>query len=366
MSDVVEKLPCWARQERTYIVAELSANHGGSLDRALETVEAIRESGADAVKLQTYTADTLTIDCDREDFRVSGGTAWDGSTLYELYREAHTPWQWHAELFRCATDHGLDVFSSPFDASAVDFLEQFDPPAYKIASFELIDTPLIEYVAAQGRPIILSTGMATLAEISTSVEIIRKAAVPLALLKCTSAYPSPPDAMNLRAIADLAERFDVSVGLSDHTLGIAVPIAAVALGATIIEKHFTLSRGDGGADSGFSLEPHEFKDMVDGIRTTEKAMGKVSYSLTEQEQASKAFRRSLYIVEDVAQGDALTAQNVRSIRPAYGMSPDRLPSIIGCRAAMDLERGTPLADSHITVGSANEACDRLRSDKSDE
>jgi len=366
MSDVVEKLPCWARQQRTYIVAELSANHGGSLDRALKTLDAIRESGADAVKLQTYTADTLTIDCDREDFRVSGGTAWDGSTLYDLYSKAHTPWPWHADLFRYATELGLDVFSSPFDASAVDFLEQFDPPAYKIASFELIDTPLIDYVAAQGRPIILSTGMATLAEISASVEIIRNADVHLALLKCTSAYPSPPDAMNLRAIADLAERFDVSVGLSDHTLGVAVPIAAVALGATIIEKHFTLSRDDGGADSGFSLEPDEFKDMVDGIRTTEKALGQASYSLTEQEQASKAFRRSLYIVEDVAQGDVLTAQNVRSIRPAYGMSPDRLPSVIGCRAAIDLERGTPLADSHITADPAGESRERLHGDSTDE
>jgi len=349
MSKSSENSPCWARNQRTYIVAELSANHGGSQAHALKTLDAMKESGADAVKLQTYTADTLTIDSDREDFRVKGGTAWDGRTLYDLYQQAHTPWQWHEQLFQHATELGMDVFSSPFDRSAVDFLEQFDPPAYKIASFELIDTPLVEYVAARGRPIILSTGMATRSEIGVSVDIVRKAGVPLALLKCTSAYPSPPDSMNLRTIPDMASQFDVSVGLSDHTLGVAVPIAAVALGAVVVEKHFTLSREDKGADSGFSLEPHEFKTMVEGIRTTEKALGEISYALTDEEQASKAFRRSLYAVEDIARGDVFTAQNVRSIRPAFGLSPDRLPTVIGCHAAVDIERGTPLAESHIVV-----------------
>jgi pseudaminic acid synthase len=332
----------------TYMIAELSANHGGKLEQALSVIRAMKDAGADAVKLQTYTADTLTLKSDRLEFRVGVGTLWEGRTLYDLYEEAHTPWDWHAKLFQLANELGMDCFSTPFDKTAVDFLETLNPPCYKIASFELVDLPLIEYVASKGRPIIMSTGMGTLAEISEAVDVIKKAGVPLALLKCTSAYPSPPESMNLRTIPHLAEAFAVPAGLSDHTLGISVPIAAVALGACIIEKHVTLSRDDAGPDSAFSLEPDEFKNLVDSVRVAEKAIGKVNYQLTEKELASKVFRRSLFVVEDIKKGDAFTPQNVRSIRPGNGMMPRNLDRVLLRKAATNIDRGTPLSEEHIS------------------
>lgn len=332
----------------TYLIAELSANHGGSLDQALNVIRVMKDAGADAVKLQTYTADTLTLKSDRPEFRVGEGTLWEGRTLYDLYEEAHTPWEWHEQLFQLANELGMDCFSTPFDKTAVDFLETLNPPCYKIASFELVDLPLIEYVASKGRPIIMSTGMGTLAEISEAVEVIKKAGVPLALLKCTSAYPSPPESMNLKTISHLSEAFDVPAGLSDHTLGISVPVAAVALGACIIEKHVTLSRDKPGPDSEFSLEPHEFKAMVDAVRVTEKALGKVNYELTEKEQTSKIFRRSLFVVKDMESGEPFSCKNVRSIRPGHGLSPKHLARVIGRKAASQIRRGTPLSEEHLS------------------
>ncbi|MCR9115318.1 MAG: pseudaminic acid synthase [bacterium] len=335
------------RDVTTYLIAELSANHGGSLENAIRTMRAIKDSGADAVKLQTYTADTITIDSDRPEFQLGGGSIWEGRTLHDLYQEAHTPWDWHATLFAEAKKLGMDCFSTPFDDTSVDFLEQFDPPCYKVASFELVDLPLIEYIASKGRPIIMSTGMGSLSEINDAVQVVRQAGVPLTLLKCTSAYPSPPEAMNLRTIPHLAEAFGVPTGLSDHTLGTAVPIAAVALGATVIEKHFTLSRGTPGPDSAFSLEPHEFKAMVDAVRVAEKALGKVNYELTEKESNSRMFRRSLFVVQDVKSGEKLTPLNVRSIRPGHGLPPKHYASVLGRKAAVAIPRGTALCWDHI-------------------
>ncbi len=332
-----------AGDEPTYIIAEMSANHHQEIVLARELIHAMRESGADAVKLQTYTPDTMTIDCDTKHFRIGAGTLWEGRRLHELYAEAATPWEWHAELFELANALDMDCFSSPFDRSAVDFLETLNPPAYKIASFELVDIPLIEYVASQGRPMIMSTGMATLDEIGQAVEVVQRAGVPLALLKCTSAYPAPPSEMNLRTIADLGKRFDVMTGLSDHTMGTAVPVAAVALGARIIEKHFTLSRNRPGPDSAFSLEPGEFRAMVDAVRVAEAALGRISYERTEREQASLAFRRSLFAVADIAAGDPFTNANVRVIRPGDGLPPRHLNEILGRQAARFIARGTPLS-----------------------
>lgn len=331
-----------------YLVAELSANHHHDLGRARELVRAAHAAGADAVKLQTYTADTLTIDCDRPPFRVGEGTLWEGRSLYDLYREAHMPWDWQPELKTLADELGIHCFSTPFDATAVDFLEAMDVPAHKVASFEIVDLPLIRRIAETGKPLIVSTGMATLAEIEAAVETVRATGNnQLALLKCTSAYPSPPEAMNLRTIPHLAETFGVPAGLSDHTLGIAVAVAAVALGACVIEKHFTLSRDEPGPDSAFSLEPDEFRAMVDAVRTTERALGWVRYGAGEHEKASRVFRRSLFVVEDVAQGEAFTPQNLRSIRPGDGLPPKHLPEILGRRATRPLERGTPLAWDHV-------------------
>lgn len=331
----------------TYIIAELSANHGGSLDHACQTIHAMHEAGADAVKLQTYTPDTMTINSTRSEFMIGSGTIWEGRNLYDLYREAHTPWEWQPEIFRLANELGMDCFSTPFDKSAVDFLEDLNPPCYKIASFELVDLPLIEYVASKGRPIIMSTGMGTLAEITEAVQVVKTAGVPLTLLKCTSAYPSPPEAMNLSTISHLRDAFNVPCGLSDHTLGIAVPVAAVALGATVVEKHVTLSRDIPGPDSSFSLEPEELKAMVDAIRITEKAIGRVNYQLTDKEDASKTFRRSLFVVENIKKGETFTHQNVRSIRPGQGLPPKTLPLIIGRTASDDLTAGTPLSWSAV-------------------
>ncbi|HZW30746.1 MAG TPA: pseudaminic acid synthase [Isosphaeraceae bacterium] len=326
-----------------YVIAELSANHGQSFEQAVRLVRAAKEAGADAVKLQTYTADTITINSDRPEFRVGGGTLWDGRTLHDLYGEAYTPWEWQPKLKALADELGLDLFSTPFDPTAVEFLERMDVPAYKVASFELVDLPLIERIARTGKPMILSTGMATLAEIAEAVDAARRGgAVGLALLKCSSAYPAPPEAMNLRTIPHLAEAFGVPAGLSDHTLGIAVPVAAVALGACIIEKHFTLSRDEPGPDSAFSLEPAEFRAMVEGVHTAERALGAIHYGLSGQDEASRTFRRSLFVVEDVQAGEPFTERNVRSIRPGHGLPPKLLGEVLGRRAAQDLARGTPL------------------------
>ncbi len=326
-----------------YIIAELSANHNQDFHQAVQIVKAAKEAGADAIKLQTYTPDTITIDCDNEYFHIGKGTIWEGKTLYNLYQEAYTPWEWQPKLQQIANDIGIDLFSSPFDQTAVDFLEEMQVPAYKIASFELVDIPLIQYIAKTGKPIIMSTGMATLAEIGEAVTTARAAGCrEMALLKCTSAYPADPTEMNLRTIAHMAEAFSVPVGLSDHTVSIAVPIAAVALGARIVEKHFTLSRSIPGADSAFSLEPHEFKAMVDAIRTTEKAVGRVSYEVTGSEAPSRVFRRSLFAVENIKKGETLTEKNIRSIRPGYALHTRFIKNIMGRKASRDISKGTPL------------------------
>ncbi len=326
-----------------YVIAEMSANHGQDLAQARELVRAAKECGADAIKLQTYTADTLTLDCDAPPFLIGPGSLWEGRRLHELYREAFTPWEWQPVLKAEAEALGLDCFSSPFDETAVDFLEAMNVPAYKVASFELIDLPLIRRVAATGKPLILSTGMASFAEIAEAVRAFRTAGGrELALLKCTSAYPSPPEAMNLRTIVHLAESFAVPVGLSDHTRGVAAPVAAVSLGACIIEKHLTLARAAGGPDSAFSLEPGEFRAMADAVREATLALGSVSYEVTPAEEPSLRFRRSLFAVADIAAGDLLTKENVRSIRPADGLPPKFMPDLLGRRARHAMVRGTPL------------------------
>lgn len=331
-----------------YIVAEISANHNQKFDQAVELIKAAKEAGADAVKFQTYTPDTMTIKRDRPEFRIGGGTLWDGKTLYDLYAEAYTPWEWQPKLKEVAANLGLDFFSTAFDPTAVDFLEEIGVLVHKIASFEIVDIPLIEKMARTGKPLIISTGMATLGEIEEAVRAARNAgATQIALLKCTSAYPSPPEEMNLRTIPHLAESFGVPVGLSDHTLGIAVPVAAVALGACIVEKHFTLSRDIPGPDSAFSLEPHEFKAMVEAIRTAEKALGKVHYGVSEREAESRVFRRSLFVVKDMKAGEVFTEENVRSIRPGHGLHPRYLKEVLGRRATQDISAGTPLTWSMV-------------------
>lgn len=332
-----------APEAQTLVIAELSANHNGSIERAEAIIRAAADAGADAVKLQTYTADTLTINCDNEYFRIKG-TLWEGRTLYDLYREAHMPWEWTPRLMGLARELGLDCFSTPFDATAVDFLEGCGVSRHKIASFELVDIPLLKKVAATGKPVILSTGMASLAEIDEAVRTLRdNGAGELTLLKCTSAYPAPPEEANLRTIPHMAQAFGCRAGLSDHTMGSAVAVAAAALGASVIEKHFTLSRADGGPDGSFSMEPAEFQQMVRDVRTVEKALGTVSYALTEKQKESVVFRRSLFVVEDMHKGDVLTEKNVRSIRPGYGLPPRCLPLVLGRRATRDITRGTPLS-----------------------
>lgn len=322
-----------------YLIAELSGNHSGELGRALALIDAAKAAGADAVKLQTYTADTITIDHDGPGFRLEGGL-WRGRTLHDLYREAHTPWDWHEPLFAHARSLGLTIFSSPFDATAVELLERLDAPAFKIASFELNDLPLIRRAARSGKPLIMSTGLATLGEVAEAVEAAGD--VPLVLLHCVSDYPTPPEDCNLRTIPHLAEAFGVAAGLSDHTHGTAVPVAATALGAVVIEKHFTLSRAEGGVDSAFSLEPTEFKAMAEAVRTAWAALGRVHYGVKPSEAGGRDYRRSLYVVADVPAGAPLTADNVRSIRPGFGMEPKHLPAVLGRRAARDLKRGAPL------------------------
>lgn len=326
-----------------YVIAELSANHGQKLDHALAIVRAAAGAGADAIKIQTYTPDTLTIDCDAEWFRIKG-TLWDTRNLYDLYREAYTPWEWHEALRDAAHDAGLDFFSSPFDATAVDFLEHLGAPAYKIASFECVDLPLLKRVAVTGKPVIVSTGMASRDEVEEAVSTMREAGdSPIALLKCTSGYPARAEDMNLRTIPDLASAFNVPVGLSDHTLGSDVAVAAVALGACIVEKHLTLSRADGGPDGAFSMEPAEFAVMVEAIRRVERALGHVRYGATPEEEKSRVFRRSLFVVRDMRAGERFTADTVRSIRPGYGLHTRHLEEVLGRSAACDIPRGTPLA-----------------------
>jgi pseudaminic acid synthase len=328
----------------TYCIAEVSANHNQDYAQAVRIIEAARQAGADAVKLQTYTPDTITIASDREEFRIGGGTLWDGRNLHDLYGEAYTPWEWQPGLKKVANSLGMDLFSSAFDATAVDFLEQMGVPAHKVASFELVDIPLIQKMARTGKPLIMSTGMASVEEIEEALRSARGAgAMQIALLKCTSAYPAPAEEMNLRTIPEMALRFGVPVGLSDHTMGIAAPVAAVVLGACIIEKHLTLSRATPGPDSGFSLEPHEFKAMVEAVRTTENALGEVHFGLSDKEEALRAFRRSLFVVEDVKRGETFTEGNVRSIRPGYGLHTRHLDEVLGKRAVRDIQRGTPLS-----------------------
>lgn len=326
-----------------FIVAELSANHNHDISLAERTIIAAADAGADAVKLQTYTADTLTIPCKNDYFKVQG-TIWEGRTLYDLYQEAFTPWEWHEKLQKVAHDNGMEFFSTPFDSTAVDFLENLNVPCHKVASFEVVDVSLLKKIAQTGKPVIMSTGMATLAEIDEAVTTLRENGTSdLTLLKCTSSYPAPPEEANLLTLSHLAQAFHCKVGLSDHTMGSAVAVAAVALGACVIEKHFCLDRSLGGVDSSFSMEPAEFKQMVSDIRIVEKALGKVNYQRTEKEEVSTAFRRSLFVVEDIKKGELFTEKNIRSIRPGYGLHTRYLPVVLGKTAKEDYAKGTPLS-----------------------
>ena len=328
------------QKDGTYIIAELSANHNGSLQTALETIKAAKECGATAIKLQTYTADTLTLNCKNDDFMVDGGTLWDGKSLYELYEWATTPWEWHKELFEYARSLDIDIFSTPFDKSAVDFLEQFNPSAYKIASFEITDYELVRYVASKQKPIIISTGIATIDEILDVVNICKKEGNEnIVLLKCTSQYPAPLEEANLKTISNMKETFGVEVGFSDHTLGVTAPIVAVTLGAKVIEKHFILDKSIGGADCEFSLDKKEFKLLVDVIRDTEKLLGIVDYSLDEKKQKQRRFSRSLYISKDIKKGEIFSLENIKSVRPGYGLHPKYLNEILGKTALEDYKFG---------------------------
>lgn len=322
-----------------FIIAELSANHNGSLEVALDSIKAAKRAGADCIKLQTYTADTITLNSKRDDFVIKG-TIWEGKNLYQLYQEAYTPWEWHRALFEAATKVGLECFSSPFDPTAVDLLEELDAPAYKIASFEITDIPLIKYVASKNKPVILSTGIATEEDIQLALEACHSVGNQnIALLKCTSSYPAPVEEANMVMIEDLSRRFGVISGLSDHTLGSTVPVVATCFGAKIIEKHFILDHSIGGPDASFSLDENEFSEMVNAVRTAEKAIGKVNYSLTEKQQSGRVFSRSLYAVEDIQKGEVITSQNLRSIRPGYGLHPKNYEGLIGTKAKKDFKKG---------------------------
>lgn len=328
--------------DRVFVIAELSANHNQNFEIAVETIRAAKEAGADAIKLQTYTADTITIDCDNPYFQIKQDTLWDGTTLYKLYQQAYTPWEWQPKLKQIAEEEGLVFFSSPFDKSAVDFLETMDVPAYKIASFEITDIPLIEYVASKGKPVIFSTGIATREEIEDAIQACRRVGNEhIAMLKCTSSYPAPIELANLKMIPAMREDFGIPVGLSDHTMEGIVPVAAVALGARIVEKHFILDRSIGGPDSTFSMEKDEFKKMVQDIRQVEKALGKVSYELSEKVKNNRKFARSLFVVKDMKKGDIITEENVKSIRPGDGLAPRYLPEIMGEEVICNIKTGTP-------------------------
>lgn len=328
------------KESKIFIIAELSANHNGNIATAIETIRAAKRAGADCIKLQTYTADTITIDSQKEDFLIKG-TIWEGKNLYQLYQEAFTPWEWHEEIFKVAKEEGLICFSSPFDKSAVDFLENLDVPAYKIASFEITDIPLIEYVASKGKPIILSTGIAELEDIELALDACRRMGNnDIALLKCTSSYPAPINEANMVMVKDLAERFNVISGLSDHTMGSTVPIVATAFGAKIIEKHFILDRSIGGPDASFSMNEEEFTVMVKAVREAESAIGVVDYNLTEKQAKGKDFSRSLYVVEDMKAGDIITEKNVRSIRPGFGLHPKYYNEVLRKKVLCDIEKGT--------------------------
>ncbi|GAL83269.1 pseudaminic acid synthase [Sporocytophaga myxococcoides] len=332
-----------------FIIAELSANHGQQLNVALDTVKAARDTGADAIKLQHYLPDTITLNCDNQYFQIKQGTIWDGTTLHKLYQEAYMPWEWTEAIMKTAEECGLICFSSPFDSTAVDLLETFDVPAYKIASFEINDIPLIKLVASKGKPVIISTGIATLADIELAVKTCRDAGNnQIALLKCTSAYPALPEEMNLRTIPNLKETFNVVTGLSDHTLGIGVPVASVALGAKIIEKHFILDKSLGGPDASFSLNPVQFTEMVNAVREVEKALGTVNYDLSAKSIKNKEFSRSLFIVKDVKEGELVSKENVKSIRPGFGMHTKHYETVLGMRFRKDLSKGTPLSFDQLS------------------
>lgn len=327
-------------KDGVYIIAELSANHNGDLKNALDTIKAAKDIGANAIKLQTYTSDTMTLNCKKDDFMVKGGTLWDGKSLYELYQGASTPWNWHKELFDYARSIGIDIFSTPFDKTAVDFLEQFSPSAYKIASFEISDYELIRYTASKGKPIIISTGIASINEIQDAVDICRSVGNNnIILLKCTSAYPAPLEDANLKTIPNLAETFNVISGFSDHTIGSTAPLAAVALGAKVIEKHFILDKSIGGPDADFSMDKQEFSEMIKAVRDAEKLLGKVDYSMSPKKKKSRQFARSLYVAKDIKKGEIFTEENIRSVRPGYGLHPKYLKDILGKKSEKDYEFG---------------------------
>lgn len=332
-----------------FIIAELSANHNGSIDIAIETVKAAKRAGANCIKLQTFTADTITLDSKKEDFKINQETLWDGQYLHDLYKTTHLPWEWHEKIMEVAQEEGLICFSSPFDSTSVEFLEKLNVPAYKIASFEITDIPLIELVASKGKPIIISTGIAEQEDIELALDACkRKGNGNIVLLKCTSSYPAPIGEANMSMVKDLSERYDVISGLSDHTLGCTVPIVATALGAKIIEKHFILDRSIGGADASFSMNEAEFTLMVKAVREAESAIGNVDYTLTEKQRKGRIFCRSLYVLKDVRKGDKLTLENVRSIRPGYGMHPKFLNQILGNIFSQDIKKGTPLKEEYFT------------------
>ncbi|HDK7159461.1 TPA: pseudaminic acid synthase [Clostridium botulinum] len=329
--------------EKTFIIAEMSGNHNHDFNRAVEIIKKAKWAGADAIKVQTYTPDTITIDCNNKYFQINQGTIWDGTTLYKVYKTAYTPWEWQKKLKKIAEDEGLIFFSSPFDNSAVDFLEEIDVPAYKVASFEINDIPFIEYIASKGKPVIISTGIARMGDIQDAIDACKRVGNnDIALLKCTSAYPSPLEDINLKTIPNMKETFKTIVGLSDHTMGHTVALGGVALGAKIVEKHLTLRRADGGADSKFSMEPEEFKMMVGEIRNMEKALGKVTYDLTEKQVNSREHSRSLFIVKDVKEGEIFTNENVRSIRPGFGLETKYIKDILGKKANKNIKKGTPM------------------------
>lgn len=328
---------------KAIIVAELSANHAGSLSTAIDTIRAAKKAGADAIKFQTYTADTLTLDCHNPDFIINNGSIWDGRNYYDLYKEAYTPWEWHEDLYRVAREEGLIVFSTPFDKTAVDFLETLNNPIYKIASFEITDIPLIEYAASKMKPMVISTGIAEIEDIELAIDACRRMGNnDITLLKCTSSYPAPIEEANLSVIKDFAERFDVKVGLSDHTIGSIAPIVAVTQGAVMIEKHFIIDRSLGGPDATFSMDVHEFAQMVKDVRMAEAAIGNTTYNLTEKQKAGRCFSRSLYVSKDVEKGDIVTEENIKSIRPGYGLHPKYLKMCLGKKFNRNIEKGTRL------------------------